>query len=718
MTDRGSPLVFSIANFGRRTVAKYFRREGSSSSANISPSSIQLPVAPALPDVSIIIPVHGQISFTLKCLKSIGESRPNSSYEVIVIDDASDAGDLAILRQVNGIRLIENTSNLGFLRSCNKAASKARGKYFHFLNNDTEVFPGTIDRLVELAAAHPDVGLVGSKFIFPDGKLQEAGGIVWRDASAWNYGRGENPNLPRFNYVREVDYISGASILVPRKVWKALKGFDEYYSPAYYEDTDFAFRVRQHGMRVLYQPRSVVMHHEGVSNGKKLSQGVKSYQVDNHKKFLSRWAEDLQKNHFPVAEHLLRACDHAMHKPIVLIIDHYLPEPDRDAGSRAILALVQSLVDLGCIVKFWPQNGYYTPGYHDILESIGVEVLQVDTLASQLATLGNIGSAGALGLWLKKSGADINAVFLSRPHIAAELLPALQKHARAKIAYYGHDLHFLRLQREAKAMNAPEILGEAAKWEKMERHAWSASDVVLYPSDEEVNTVKELSPRTDVRRLQLYAFSDFIHRTKQPDGSTLLFVAGFGHPPNIDAAIWFVSEIFPHVKKLRPGIRLVIAGSNPRDSVKALAAPDIEVTGTLSAEELVRRYAIAKLAVVPLRIGAGVKLKVVEAMQMGVPLVTTSVGAQGLPGFMDFAAVKDQPQQFAKEILRLLDNPRAALALSKKQSAYVEKMFSYASLRADLRVLLKDLGCPALPGDQMDGAEAASRKARKSRINS
>jgi len=190
---------------------------------------------------------------------------------------------------------LQPPENLGFLKHANWAVAQTKGKYILLLNNDTELTPGAIDALVETARTTPDVGLVGSKLVYPDGRLQEAGGIVWDDASAWNYGRLEDPDKPEFNYVRDADYISGASILVPRTVWDRLGGFDETFAPAYYEDTDLAFRLRQNGLRVLYQPASMVIHYEGASHGTDTNSGVKAHQITNQARMREKWLPTLRE---------------------------------------------------------------------------------------------------------------------------------------------------------------------------------------------------------------------------------------------------------------------------------------------------------------------------------------------------------------------------------------------------------------------------------------
>jgi O-antigen biosynthesis protein len=658
------------------------------------------------PLVSVIIPTYGQLGFTLRCLASIQAHPPAAPIEVIVVDDAYPGRELANLGRVDGIRLVRNDVNLGFIRACNAAARAARGDFLHFLNNDTEVLPGWLDRMVEVFATRPDAGIVGSKLLGEDGKLREAGGILWNDGSAWNFGQGRDPDAPEFNYLRETDYCSGASLLVRRGIFLGVGGFDEKYAPAYCEDSDLSFRLRRIGLKTYYQPRSAIVHVEGASHGRDLRRGVKAFQVRNQATFLETWHEVLSRDHFLNGTHVLRARDRArprtpggsragtrwgvragaqgghqggsregsQGRQVVLIVDHYVPEPDRDAGSRTMVAFIQALLAVGAVVKFWPFNLYRSPGYTGALQDMGVEVQYGPHEVS-------------LAEWLTANGADIDLVLLSRPDVAEICLPIVRAGTQARIAYYGHDLHFQRLLTPAGG-GAPQRR-EADAMRAMETGVWRDADIVLYPSDEEAAVVRQMAPSVTVRSVIPYAFAGpewiadpaggaapdggpdgmSVARTQpisrmepgrepgaEPDRGepSILFVAGFGHPPNAEAAVWFAREVMPLIEAHVPTARLTIVGSKPPACVSELCGPRVSLFANVTDAELVGWYRRARVAVVPLLSGAGVKLKTVEALWYGVPAVLTPAGAQGLPGIERVASVATDPASFAAAVRDLL----------------------------------------------------------------
>ncbi|MBM3595356.1 MAG: glycosyltransferase [Alphaproteobacteria bacterium] len=654
-----------------------------------------IPAEDHVPSATVIIPVYNNVLDTLLCLASLLELDERHDFEVIVADDGSSDATAALVTTVGGmVRYVRQPRNLGFLGNCNGAAAQALGKTIVLLNNDTLVFTGWLDGLLDPFQQFSEVGLVGSKLINWDGTLQEAGGIFWRDGSAWNFGRNQDSRAPEFNYLKDVDYCSGASIAIPASIWRELGGFDTMYSPAYCEDSDMAFRLRKAGYRTLYSPASAVVHHEGRSHGCDVASGVKAYQVTNQQRLLERWRPVLERDHYPNAENVLRARDRSFARLHVLVIDHYVPQWDQDAGSRTIFDFLQVLVQAGHAVTFWPDNLWRDPDYTPRLQALGIEVI-----------FGTRYRDGFEQFLVDREGL-YDMVLLSRPHISVNYVDAIRRLSDARVVYYGHDVHFTRMMAERELTGRPVEDDDVLAMKAQELGICNASDLVLFPSAEEKKLIAGLvHPGVEVRSIPAYRYLEeelaetrktILTRADDREPLHLLFVGGFAHSPNVDGALWFCQSVMPLLRSGRK-VRLSIAGSRPPAEVLALKAADIEVLGFVSDDRLRSLYRQAHIAVAPLRFGAGVKGKVIEAMARGCPVVTTGVGAQGIEGAEELMFIGDRADAFAAQVLRAAE-PRMGRERALAALDFIERQYSAQAMAGVLEMGISGAAALSDPG--------------------
>ena len=653
-------------------------------------SAQQIAGTQTAPAASIIIPVYNNVLDTLLCVLSLLESAPKSAFEIIVADDCSDDATAQLVSKIGGaVRHIRQPKNYGFVGNCNAAAKHARGHTLIFLNNDTLVLPGWLEGLLRPFEQLDHVGLVGSKLINWDGRLQEAGGILWKDGSAWNFGRGQNPVDPEFNYLKDVDYCSGASIAIPIQLWRELQGFDPSFTPAYCEDSDLAFRIRDAGLRTIYSPESELIHHEGRSHGRDTGAGVKAHQLTNQQHFLKRWSTVLERDHFPNGDKVFRARDRSGTKPHILVVDHYVPQVDKDAGSRTMFQFLQSLIDAGWAVTFWPENLHRDPEYTRTVQNIGVEVIYGPMYVGKFAD------------FLRSRAGLYDAALLSRPHVAVHFIDDLRKLTTARVLYYGHDVHFERMKAQRQiAESIEEDAVDAMR--TLEIELCNRCDVILYPAEEEARLMAKLvSKKVKSRAIPAYCFNEveigeaektISQRSMSTDkAAQLLFVGGFSHGPNVDGIVWFCREVAPLLREEGFQFQLQIVGSNPTADVWDLESDDTHVLGYVSEEKLLECYASASAVIAPLRFGAGVKGKVVEAMARGVPVATTRVGAQGLTGANDYLFLGDTPEQFAAAIKKSVESD-TAVEKSRLALAYIRNHYSSAAMCGVLEQVLPPIG--------------------------
>ncbi len=645
---------------------------------NTRASFLALP-AEQKPQVSIIIPIFNQLDLTLACLESLVRHAGKISFEVIVIDDHSTEEIAESLSLVRNLRLISNTTNRGFVLNCNHGAVEACGEFLVFLNNDTEVTPGWLEAMLEVFNVKPDAGAVGAKLVYPNGQLQEAGGLIWADGTGWNYGKGEMPDQPEFSYLRRADYATGACVMIRREFFLEIGSFDPRYCPAYYEDADLAFKIRQRGLHVYFQPDALIVHHEGISSGKVTSGGVKRHQLINQEKFREKWAVELAAH--GDGPHLAEMARDRFSGARILVIDACALTPDMDAGSVRMFNMLLILAQEGLKVTFAAENLQFHEPFSTQLRRAGVEHLGVP-------------HCGNLERHFEDFGFSYDLILISRKAIATQFLPIARRYApQAKVIFDTVDLMFLRLSRQSEVEKSADLRVQADASKAEELSLARAADLTYVVSEDEASVLSHDIP------VEKLAVVPLINPTRLPvtqfgDRWGILFVGGYQHPPNLDAILFFLNEVLPIVRESIPNLDIHIVGSRTPPELLARAEKHIHVHGFVA--DMNPLLEAVRLSIAPLRFGAGVKGKINQSMACGVPVVGTSISAEGmhLRSEENFL-VADTPAKFARAVVRLHSDALLWKKLSEAGIKHVEHYFSFARVRTQLLDSFAHLGCLA-----------------------
>jgi GT2 family glycosyltransferase/glycosyltransferase involved in cell wall biosynthesis len=636
------------------------------------------------PEISVIIPVFNQLHFTQACLVSLQENQDTERFEVIVVDDCSSDATSDVIGKIPGIVYLRNEKNSGFTSSCNRGATEARGSFLLFLNNDTTVTPDWLSALHETFGNEPNAGLVGSKLVFPDGRLQEAGGIIWKDGSGWNRGKFGDPEKPEYNFLREVDYCSAACVMIPKSLFERVGGFDSKYSPAYYEDTDLAFKVRREGFKVLYQPLSTVVHYEGATGGTDLQTGSKKFQEINRATFVSAWADVLAEK--PANGDLVSYDRLRPEQKRILVIDHHLPMPDRDSGSLRMFQILKILHGLGHRVTFLPDYVGNLPPYGAALQKRGIEVVCHPYVKS-------------VGEYLMAHGSEFDVVVLSRRDIAGKHIADVRQYApQSRIIFDTVDLHFLRDGREAEFTQDASAKVIALEKQQQEYEIVDQADETWVVSSLEQELLRSARPHKPIEII-----SNIVDvpgsRTPFSLRRDFLFIGNFQHRPNIDAVLFFTQEIYPAVKQRLPNTKFYVIGDYAPPNIAALACENVIVTGWQS--DVRPHFENVKLSVAPLRWGAGVKGKINQSMGFGVPVVGTSIAVEGMNLInREDVMVADEPDQFANALIELYESEELWNRLSQNAIVKTRDLYSVNVTKKQLRKLFNNQHLLSIPQGQ------------------
>ena len=441
-------------------------------------------------DVSIIIPYFGGREYTYHCIESIiRTSGTAASYELILVDDGSYSGETTIWDipdVIHGAKFIRNSENVGYLKSVNKALSAASGEYIALVNNDILVNDGWLSSLRKTFDEHDNVGLVGSKIVSANGKLLEACATVFSDGTPQHI-TAPNIDHPQHNYVRDAVYCSAAAVLVQTSAFQELGGFDERYLPAYFEDTDLCFGLRSLGLRVLYQPTSVVVHKMSSTYAANPARAAEKegLMLSNRKKFAEKWSSELRKL-YPVGTSLsvAKTWPGRRHFKRVLVVEAAFISPDKDSGSLRLLYILNIFLELGCHVTYFAEDFTSEPEWLLKITQMGVEVLHSPYVRS-------VSDVIAMKL-------SYDIFFIARPNIAEKYANAIRRCCtEAFVAYDTVDIHYKREERLLELGDGAYISEHKVNLEKvkkMELSQVSNVNITVVVSQAEEKILKDEVP--------------------------------------------------------------------------------------------------------------------------------------------------------------------------------------------------------------------------------
>lgn len=583
------------------------------------------------PEVSIIIPVYNQYKYTMQCLKSIMMSEDPTPYEIIIADDHSTDETQNITENVFNIKVSRCDQNLGYIHNINKAAKLAAGKYVYFLNNDTIVQKNWLKELVHVFDIKQDAGVAGSKIFNNDWSLQECGVYMFADGFVNRNSFNLDPNNSRHMYLKQVDYVSGCSLLTPKKLFDEIGGFDILFSPAYCDDPDYCLEALKRGYKTYVQPKSHIVHLGSISYNSQSTSLMKR----NNLLLREKWESYFSNR---VCSWVNPDCSSIEKQPCLLIVDDLLPQFDKNAGGKTIFQFCQLFIKMGLNVKFCPFFGSKEQPYYSILSDMGIEIIDKADVKE----------------WITVNRRRLDYLFLCRPQIAENFLIKQIIATGIKVLYYGHDLHHVRMQREREITQNYSSSQEIENMKQIEELTVKYVNWAYYPSVFEENYIKTRFGLSNVSAVPPYLYDVAAMPKHKPfeQSANIIFV-GSTHGPNEDGLIWFIDHVLPIVTQKIPNIVLNVVGGCLSNEMTKRCGRHVKLLGYQTEEELKKLYASSKIAIAPLRYGAGIKGKIVDAVFHGVPVVTTDIGAEGVDLSHGCISVGNTKNEFARLVISL-----------------------------------------------------------------
>lgn len=359
----------------------------------------------------------------------------------------------------------------------------------------------------------------------------------------------------------------------------------------------------------------------------------------------------------------------------VLVIDAWLPTPDRDSASLRMFRLLGLLTEFGTVTLAADDFDARASGLGGV-QGLGVRVV-TPPLTAQIE--------------LEQCGGEYDVIFLSRVEVADKYLTIAREYApQAKIVFDTTDLAFVRAFRGAKVLGNRNLVRRAVELKRLELDLIRAADVTLVVSTAEQAMLAQECPGAGVRVVSnIHEVSPSERAFTQRSG--ILFVGAFPHHPNADGMRWFCDEILPRVRERLGDIHVTVVGSEPPQWLRARQDEHFQVAGHV--RNLAPLWEECRASVAPLRYGAGVKGKVLSSMGHGVPVVGTTIAAEGMPAQdRREMMIADDAAGFADALCEVYGDERVWKTLAQNGITLVREKFSREVAHKALRELFVELG--------------------------
>lgn len=618
-------------------------------------------------DITIVLVLFNKANLTYACLKSI-EKYSKIPIKLILIDNNSTDETKQLLARLDGVEILYNKENLHFVKACNQIIDLVNTPYLLFLNNDIELFENSISSVLNTLKSNEQIGAVGGKIIGLDGKLLEAGSIIWQNGSCSGYGRNEPLDHFDYNFNRVVDYCSGAFILTKTELFRKHGGYDERFIPAYFEETDYCIWLQKKGFKCVYDANAIVRH---VEFGSSEQEQAILLQTKNQLKFYQKHLDSL-KNHFDNHNiNIINARFAASQQNIkkVLYIDDRIPHRELGIGFTRSNEIVNNIQKLEYQVTIFPMYRYLTEQWKEAYRDISpyIEIIKEGHYLS-------------FEEFIKSRSDYYQIIWVSRPHNMDLVYSDILKHAQNyKLIYDAEAIFSERMKLDLKFQGIPISDRSLLYQTKKEVNLALKADLVTTVSMHDAKKFNSFS----IEHIRVLGHALKSKKTISPFTlrKDLLFVGNLDadFSPNVDSIRWFVRNIFPLIKQKLPDIKFNIIGSNDAPSLKELEVKDIIFHGKVT--DLQNYYDQNKVFIAPTRFAAGIPYKVHEAAANGIPVVATKLLGRQLnwEHKKEIMLSSLDIDEFAEMVIELYQNQELWESVQKNAHHFAENELDEAS---------------------------------------